>query len=227
MLIPSIDLQDGQVVQLQQGERLVVASDDLDGWMKRFERFPLIQVIDLDAAKGRGSNRELVRRITAARPCQVGGGIRTPGDAAALVADGATAVIVGSALFSGGGPRADQAEAFAREVGVDRLIAAVDARNSRVAIDGWQTTTSIDVASAMRALEPHAGAFLATLIEGEGMLGGIDLAAIQSLRDATSRRLIAAGGIRSHEEVAALDAMNVDAVVGMAIYTGVMRLEEA
>ena len=225
MLIPSIDLQGGQVVQLQQGERLVVASDDLDGWLKRFERFPLIQVIDLDAAKRRGSNRDLVCRITSSRPCQVGGGIRTPADAAAIVAGGATAVIVGSALFSTDGVRVDEAETFASEIGRDRLIAAVDARNSRVAIDGWQTITSIDVASAIRALEPYVGAFLATLIDGEGMLGGIDLAAIRSLRQATSRRLIAAGGIRSHEEVAALEAMNVDAVVGMAIYTGVMKLE--
>ena len=225
MLIPSIDLQGGQVVQLQQGERLVVASDDLDGWLARFARFPLIQVIDLDAAKGRGSNRELVGRISSTRACQVGGGIRTPADAAEIISGGATAVIVGSALFSGDDVRTDVAESFARAIGRDRLIAAVDARNARIAVDGWQTLTSIDVASAMTALEEHVGAFLATLIEGEGMLGGIDMNAVQSLRQATRRRLIAAGGIRSHEEVAALDVISVDAVVGMAIYTGAMSLE--
>lgn len=225
MLIPSIDLQGGQVVQLQQGDRLVVASNDLDGWLKRFERFPLIQVIDLDAAKNQGSNRDLVRRITASRACQVGGGIRTPADAAAVINDGATSVIVGSALFSTDGVNTDAAASFGHEIGSDRLIAAVDARHSRISVNGWQTATSIEVTSAIRSLEPYAGAFLATLIDGEGMLGGIDMAAIRQLRAATSRRLIAAGGIRSHEEVAALDAINVDAVVGMAIYTGVMQLD--
>lgn len=225
MLIPSIDLQGGQVVQLQQGERLVVASDDLDGWLTRFARFPMIQVIDLDAAKGRGSNRDLVRRIASSRGCQVGGGIRTPADAAAIIGDGAASVIVGSALFSADGVRLDVADTFAREIGRERLIAAVDARNARIAIHGWQTATSVSVTTAMTALEDHVGAFLATLIDGEGMLGGIDMNVVQSLRLATSRRLIAAGGIRSHEEVAALEAINVDAVVGMAIYTGAMKLE--
>jgi phosphoribosylformimino-5-aminoimidazole carboxamide ribotide isomerase len=225
VLIPSIDLQGGQVVQLQQGDRLMIASDDLDGWLERFARFPLIQVIDLDAAKGRGSNAALVRRISSTRACQVGGGIRTPADAAAILAAGASSVIVGSALFSGDGVKTEVAAAFANEIGSARLIAAVDARNSRIAVHGWQTTTSIGVADAMRALEDQVGGFLATLIDGEGMLGGIDVDIVRSLRAATSKRLIAAGGIRSHEEVAALDAIGVDAVVGMAIYTGAMSLD--
>jgi phosphoribosylformimino-5-aminoimidazole carboxamide ribotide isomerase len=227
VLIPSIDLQDGQVVQLEQGERLVIATRDLDGWLARFARFPLIQVIDLDAAKGRGSNRDLVRAIASTRPCQVGGGIRTPAEAAAILADGAAAVIVGSALFSKDGVRADAAESIARAIGCDRFIAAVDARKARIAVDGWQTTTSIDVEAAMSALEPFAGGFLATLIDGEGMMGGIDMAAVSALRRATSRRLIAAGGIRSRAEIKALDDIGVDAVVGMAIYTGVMPLDDA
>ena len=225
MLIPSIDLQHGQVVQLQQGEQLVIASDDLDGWLERFARFPLIQVIDLDAAKGTGSNRELVRRVTRQRACQVGGGIRTPADAAAILADGARSVIVGSALFSQDAVRMNVAESFASAIGRDHLIAGVDARGDRVAIDGWRTITGVSVTSAMRSLENHVGAFLATLIDGEGMLGGIDMQAVTTLRAATNRRLIAAGGIRSHDEVAALDAIGVDAVVGMAIYTGAMNLE--
>jgi phosphoribosylformimino-5-aminoimidazole carboxamide ribotide isomerase len=225
MLSPSIDLQGGQVVQLQQGDRLVIASDDLDGWLERFAAFPLIQVIDLDAAKGRGSNRDLVRRISSTRDCQVGGGIRTPADAAALLADGATSVIVGSALFSAESVRTDVAESFVREIGRDRLIAAVDARHSKIAVNGWQKLTQIDVTAAMGALEDHVSAFLATLIDGEGMLGGIDMDTVRSLRRATRKRLIAAGGIRSHEEVAALDAIGIDAVVGMAIYTGAMKLE--
>jgi phosphoribosylformimino-5-aminoimidazole carboxamide ribotide isomerase len=225
MLIPSIDLQGGQVVQLQQGERLVVASDDIDGWLVKFARFPLIQVIDLDAAKGRGSNRELVRRITHTRACQVGGGVRTPAQAAEIINDGAAAVIVGSALFSATGVRADIASSFAEQIGREKFIAAVDARGAKIAVDGWQTQTGIGVFAAMQMLEEFVGGFLATLIENEGMLSGIDIPTITALRRRTARRLIAAGGIRSHDEVSALDAIGVDAVVGMAIYTGVMTLE--
>jgi phosphoribosylformimino-5-aminoimidazole carboxamide ribotide isomerase len=225
MLIPSIDLQNGRVVQLEQGERLRVESDDIDGWLARFARFPLIQVIDLDAAKGRGSNLEIVKRLCAERACQIGGGIRTASDAFALINAGAAAVIVGSALFTPDRVRADVARSIAGAIGRNRVIAAVDARGPRVAIDGWQTMTRVDVTDAMAALEDHVGGFLATLIDGEGMLGGIDMTIIASLRQATRRRLVAAGGIRSHEEVAALDALGVDAVVGMAIYTGVMSLD--
>jgi phosphoribosylformimino-5-aminoimidazole carboxamide ribotide isomerase len=225
VLIPSIDLQGGQVVQLQQGEKLVVATDDLDGWLERFASFPIIQVIDLDAAKNLGTNRGLVRRISSSRACQVGGGIRTPRDAAQAIADGARAVIVGSALFAADGVKIGAAAAFASAIGTDRLIAAVDARHGNVAVDGWRTVTTMDVPAAMAQLEEHAGAFLATLIDGEGMMGGIDMHAISILRRATARRLIAAGGIRSHEEVAALDEIGVDAVVGMAIYTGSMKLD--
>jgi len=226
VLIPSIDLQGGRVVQLQQGDRLVVETDDLDGWLGRFARFRLIQVVDLDAARGRGSNRAIVRRIAARRPCQVGGGIRTPADAADVLGAGASAVIVGSALFSADGVRIDVADAMTRAIGADRFIAAVDARRGGVAVNGWQTRTAISPVAAIRALDAYAGGFLATLIDGEGMLGGIDMSAVSSLRRATGRRLIAAGGIRSHAEVAALDAIGVDAVVGMAIYTGVMSLED-
>lgn len=225
MLIPSIDLQGGRVVQLEQGERLRVESDDIDGWLARFERFPLIQVIDLDAAKGHGSNIELVRRLCAVRACQVGGGIRTASDAVAMIWAGASAVIVGSALFAGNRVRTDTAASIAGAIGRNRMIAAVDARGTNVAVNGWRTVTDIDITTAMAALEEHAGGFLATLIDGEGMLGGIDMSVVTTLRRATARRLIAAGGIRSHEEVNALDAMGVDAVVGMAIYTGVMTLD--
>ena len=225
MLIPSIDLQGGRVVQLEQGERPVVETDDLDGWLATFARFPLIQVIDLDAAKNAGSNRALVERICRERRCQVGGGVRTPGQAAALIDAGAQSVIVGSALFAGGEVRTDTARTFAGAIGRERLIAAVDARGATVAVDGWRTLTQINVIDAMRAFEDHVGGFLATLIDGEGMLGGIDMSIVSTLRAATRRRFIAAGGIRSHAEVAALAALDVDAVVGMAIYTGVMRLE--
>jgi phosphoribosylformimino-5-aminoimidazole carboxamide ribotide isomerase len=226
MLIPSIDLQGGRVVQLQQGERVAIETDDLDGWLARFARFPIVQVIDLDAARGTGSNRPMIEAICAGRPCQVGGGIRTPEDAAALIAAGAARIIVGSALFPSGDVETAAARRFSDVVGAGRLVAAVDARAGLVAVHGWRSQTTVSIASAIRALDEHVGGFLATLIDGEGMMGGIDMRTIESLRRISTKRMIAAGGIRSLEEVAALDAIGVDAVVGMAIYTGVLTLEQ-
>ena len=220
MLIPSIDLMNGRVVQLVQGERLAFETDDVQAWIDKFSSYPMVQVIDLDAAMGKGRNDALVRRICSALPCQVGGGIRTTDTARARLDDGARRVIVGSALFDASGVRVDQAEAFAAALGQEPFIAAVDSRGGQVVIHGWKTAVPVRAVDAVRALSPHVGAFLATLVDGEGMLGGLDRNAALELRAATDRQLIAAGGIRDLEEVAALDAEGIDAVVGMAIYTG-------
>lgn len=224
MLIPSIDLMDGRVVQLRQGEHLMLESGDLDGWVARFAAFPIVQVIDLDAAMGRGDNAAIVRRLCAARPCQVGGGIRTAETARAWRDIGAARVIVGSALFDAAGVRVERAAEFQTAVGADALVAAIDSRGGRIAVHGWKTTLPITAADAARALDPYAGAFLYTHVDTEGTLAGLDLAPVRALQAATSRRLIVAGGIRSRAEVDALDAIGVDAVVGMAIYTGQLPL---
>ena len=224
MLIPSIDLMDGKVVQLQQGARLAVESDDLTGWLDRFAAYPLIQVIDLDAAMGRGDNSAIVARLCASRPCQVGGGVRTVDRARALVEGGAARVILGSSLFTEDGVDQAAAEAFAAALPRDRLIAAIDSRGGRVTIHGWKTTLDLSPHDAARALEPHVGAFLYTHVDDEGMLTGINMDAVRSVAAATTRKLIAAGGIRSQDEVDALDAFGIDAVVGMAIYTGRLQL---
>jgi len=220
MLIPSIDLQGGRVVQLVQGERLAYATDDLDGWIAKFSRFPIVQLIDLDAARRVGSNSALVRDICARLPCQVGGGIRQPSDARALLDAGARRVIIGSALFDGNGVDIAAASAFSDAVGPTALIAAVDGRGGRVSVRGWQATLSLTVAEAIPALDPYVGGFLATLVDDEGGLGGVNIATATALRARTAKRLIIAGGIRSVEEITALDALGMDAVVGMAIYTG-------
>jgi phosphoribosylformimino-5-aminoimidazole carboxamide ribotide isomerase len=222
MLIPSIDLQGGRVVQLVQGERLAWSSGDLDGWIEKFARFPLVQVIDLDAAKASGSNRDLVSYICERLPCQVGGGIRSVEDAQSLLRAGARRVIVGSALFAGDEVDVEAVRSFSVGTGPDRLVAAIDGRGGKVAIHGWKTTLELKVADAIRPLEPFVGAFLATLIDGEGRLGGIDMTTVEALRGGTARPLIVAGGIRSMDEVEQLDAMGVDAVVGMAIYMGTL-----
>ena len=224
MLIPSIDLKGGKVVQFVQGERLALESNDLDEWIRRFIRFPRVQLIDLDAAMGSGNNDGLVRAICRRLPCQVGGGVRSADRAIELCEAGARKVIVGSALFSGGRPAPDQAGVFADAVGVDRVIGAVDSRGGRVVIHGWKTALPVTAVDAVRALDPHCGEFLYTHVDTEGLMRGTDIEAIRAVRDATTRPIIAAGGITTREEIEALDRMGVDAVVGMAIYTGVLDL---
>jgi len=232
MLIPSIDLKGGKVVQLVQGEKVALESDDLDGWIKRFAGFPAIQLIDLDAAMGTGTNDELVRHVAKRLPCRVGGGIRSVGRAEDVLAAGATAVIIGSAFFdvrrgADGGSviKFDFAEALRDAVGLDKVIAAVDAKGGRVVIHGWRTPLAISSAEAVRALEPFCGEFLYTHVDNEGLMQGTDMDAIRELRNATDRRITAAGGITTRDEVDALHAMGVDAVVGMAIYTGALALD--
>jgi phosphoribosylformimino-5-aminoimidazole carboxamide ribotide isomerase len=220
MLIPAIDLKGGAVVQLVQGERLAIRDQDVFRWVRRFEAFPKVQVIDLDAAMGSGDNLALVRQLAARLKCRVGGGVRTVDRARELIDAGAQQVIAGSALFAGGEPDLAFARALSEAVGVDRLIAAVDSRGGRVVIHGWKTSLKLTAVEAVAALEPFCGEFLYTHVDTEGLMMGSDRDAILAVRHATSRRLTAAGGITTQQEVDDLDALGVDAVVGMAIYTG-------
>lgn len=224
MLIPSIDLRGGQVVQLVQGARLALSSDDVFGWVDQFRGFPRVQLIDLDGAFESGSNDALVRRICREVPCRVGGGVRTVERALALVDAGAREVIVGSALFGAQGVELEFASRLLDALGEERIVAAVDSRGGRVVVKGWRAETAIGPVDAVRALERFCGGFLYTHVETEGLMQGIDLQAVGRLRAATSRRIAAAGGITTADEVARLDAMGVDAVVGMAIYTGRLAL---
>jgi phosphoribosylformimino-5-aminoimidazole carboxamide ribotide isomerase len=222
VLIPSIDLMEGKVVQLVQGSRKALEFDDLQPWIDRFSKYPLVQVIDLDAAMGRGSNQNLVREIVRQIPCQVGGGIRSIDVARATLDLGARRVILGSSLISQGAINVAFARDLSAQVGPDKLVLAVDSRGGYVSIKGWQESTPIQATEMIRALEPFCAAFLYTNIDTEGLLKGIPLDMVGELRNATSRRLIVAGGIRSQQEVDALDAIGVDAVVGMAIYQNLM-----
>ena len=226
MLIPSIDLQGGRIVQLVQGEKLAIESDDFDGWIERFARFPKVQLIDLDAAKGEGNNRGLVERICRELPCRVGGGIRTVDHARDLLALGATKVIIGSALFSDKGINIDVARAFADALDPDRLIAAVDSRAGNIVIHGWRTRVPLTPADAVRTLEPFFAEFLYTHVDREGLMQGTDIEAITGIAAATTRKITAAGGITTMQEIDELDAMGIDAVVGMALYTGVLKLPQ-
>jgi phosphoribosylformimino-5-aminoimidazole carboxamide ribotide isomerase len=222
MLIPSIDLMGGKIVQLVQGKKKALEFDNFEVWAERFSRYPLVQLIDLDAAIGTGDNVKLVRELARRLPCQVGGGIRSATAAEAALAAGAQRVIIGSALFAQDELDKDFAESMAGAVGSSRLVFALDAIGGRVAIHGWRKVTAVSPLRMIQALEPWCGAFLYTHVETEGLLQGFPQEVILPLREATARQLIAAGGIRSQQEIDDLHAIGVDAVVGMAIYKGLL-----
>jgi len=225
MLIPSIDLMGGKIVQLVQGERKALEFEDFEEWIARFSSFPLVQLIDLDAAMGNGNNHALVREFARRLPCQVGGGLRTVASAEAMLATGARRVILGSSLIRDGAPDTSFAEEIARAIGAEKLVFAIDARQGRVAIRGWRELTETTPLQMIAALDPWCGAFLYTHIDTEGLMQGIPMNVVRQLRDQTSRQLIVAGGITTREEIDQLHGINVDAVVGMAIYTGTLKLE--
>jgi phosphoribosylformimino-5-aminoimidazole carboxamide ribotide isomerase len=224
MLIPAIDLKAGAVVQLVQGERLAIKDDDVFRWVRRFEHCAKVQVIDLDAAMGSGDNLAIVRQIAAVLSCRVGGGIRTMERAEEILAAGARQIIAGSALFKNGEPDIAFAKRLADRVGAEQVIAAVDSKGGHVVIHGWKTPLPLTAVDAVQMLEPYCGEFLYTHVDAEGLMGGTNLDAILAVRRATTRRLTAAGGIATQAEIDHLDAHGVDAVVGMALYTGKIHL---
>jgi phosphoribosylformimino-5-aminoimidazole carboxamide ribotide isomerase len=224
MLIPSIDLMGGKIVQLVQGERKALEFDDFEEWIARFSSFPLVQLIDLDAAIGTGHNQDLVREFVHRLPCQVGGGVRSIQTAQQMLSSGAKRVILGSSLIRDGQPDTVFAEEAACAVGREKLVFAIDSKQGRVAIRGWRQLTSIAPLEMVAALERWCTAFLYTHIATEGLMQGIPLDTVSQLRASTRNQLIVAGGIASSEQIDQLDAMQIDAVVGMAIYTGRVKL---
>ena len=230
MLIPSIDLMGGRIVQLVQGRVPKLAFDDFEHWIGRFSSYPMVQLVDLDAAMRQGSNGALIEQIAQRLPCQVGGGIGSIERAQEMLAAGARRVIIGSALFETGDAvqdgdtqglvRRDFARDLADAVGVERLVFSVDTREGRIAIKGWKQQVNLMPETAMTALDPYCAAFLYTHIDREGTMQGFPLEVARKLREVTTRQLIVAGGIREQEEVDALSAIGVDAVAGMAVYSG-------
>ena len=219
MLIPSIDLLGGQIVQLVQGEKLRLAFDDFEFWIEKFSKFPLVQLIDLDAAMRQGDNYALVSQIAKRLPVQAGGGIHSIDRARQVLEAGARRVIIGSALFSAEGVNSAFASDLADSVGAENIVAGIDTKGGKIAVKGWKANVALTADEAIPLLEPYVSAFLYTHVDGEGMLGGFPIDTAARLRKLTQRQLIVAGGIRSREEVDALDALGADAVVGMAVYT--------
>jgi phosphoribosylformimino-5-aminoimidazole carboxamide ribotide isomerase len=221
MIIPCIDLMDGKVVQLVQGRQKALEGGSPDEMLERFAAFPEIQVIDLDAAMGRGANDEIVEHLARRAPIRAGGGVRTAERARKLVEQGARKVIVGTAAFDPG-----RLAAIRDAIGKDRLIIALDSKDGRVVVKGWREATGVTAEEVIREFEPHCGGFLCTYVDKEGMMQGTDLDWFRRLRAATSLEITAAGGIATLDEVRELQRLGIHAALGMAIYTGRLDLNE-
>ncbi len=212
-------------MQLVQGEKLRLAFDDFEYWIERFSRFPLVQLIDLDAAMRQGDNSALVEQIAKRLPVQAGGGIHTVERARQVLEAGAQRVIIGSALFSAKGTvNTEFAAELAASVGAERVVAGIDTKNGRIAVKGWKAQVELTPDDAIPQLEPYAAAFLYTHVDTEGTMRGFPSDVAARLRKLTEKQLIVAGGIRSQQEVDALDALGADAVVGMAVYTELLAV---
>jgi phosphoribosylformimino-5-aminoimidazole carboxamide ribotide isomerase len=224
MIFPCIDLMDGKVVQLVQGREKALEGDSPEEMLRKFAGFPEIQVIDLDAAIGRGSNDDLVRMLASKAATRVGGGVRDAARARALVEQGARKVIVGTSAFTKDGINEPLLSEIRDAIGRERLIVAVDSKGGRIVVKGWREATDLMAESVLGALEPYCSGFLCTYVDKEGMMQGTDLDWFRRLRNATSRELTAAGGITTYDDVRALLAMDVHAALGMAVYTGKLSL---
>lgn len=225
MIIPCIDLMDGKVVQLVQGREKALEGAAPEEMLRKFAAFPVIQVIDLDAAIGSGSNESIVEWLASRAQTRVGGGVRTPDKARRLLDLGAEKVIVGTAAFSQNGPNHAFLSELTAAVPRESILLALDSKDGRIVVKGWRESLDITAEHVIRQLEPYCGGFLCTYVDKEGMMQGTDLDWFRRLRNATSREITAAGGITSYDDVRALSGMGVHSALGMAIYTGRMDLE--
>ena len=221
MIIPCIDLMGGKVVQLVQGRDKALEAGPPLAMLEKFSAFAQIQVIDLDAAMGNGANDEIVELLAGRAVARVGGGVRTPERARRLIDQGAHRVIVGTAAF-------DEAllEPIASAVGPGRLIIALDSKGGKVVVKGWREATNVTAEQVIKHFEPYCSGFLCTYVDKEGLMQGTDLDWFRRLREQTTHEITAAGGITTIEDIRALDRMNVNAALGMAIYTGRLDLSE-
>lgn len=228
MIIPCIDLQGGKAVQLVQGRRLKLSVDDVLGLLDRFREYPIMHVIDLDAALRKGSNARWIKTLCerANMKVRVGGGIRTIARADKILSWGAEKVIIGSAAFENGKVRKSFLEKLASKAGKENLIIALDTYGGRIVVRGWREKLKLQPQDVIPQLEPYCAEFLSTYVDNEGTMRGTDLSWFRKLRRATSLPVTAAGGIRSMLEVRALEKMGMHAAVGMALYTGKLAAEK-
>jgi phosphoribosylformimino-5-aminoimidazole carboxamide ribotide isomerase len=226
MIIPCIDLMDGKVVQLVQGRDKALEGGTPAEMLERFSAFPEIQVIDLDAALGRGSNDGIVEFLAARAAARVGGGVRSVERARSLVECGARRVIVGTAAFGPAGVNVEFLEALCAAIGRERLLVALDSKGGRIVVKGWRESTALSAEEVLDRVAPYCSGFLCTYVDKEGRLEGTDLGWFRRLRAATALELTAAGGITTLEEIRELQRLGIHAALGMAIYTGRLDLDE-
>jgi phosphoribosylformimino-5-aminoimidazole carboxamide ribotide isomerase len=222
MIIPCIDLQGGKAVQLIRGRRRALAVDDVLGLLERFRDYPILHVIDLDAAMRKGSNGRWIKLLCSRSTAKVrvGGGIRTAARAEKILSWGAEKIIIGSAAFRNGSVDRDFLKAMASRVGRKRVMIALDTEEGRIVVRGWRERLKLKPSDVIPELEPFCSAFLSTFVDNEGTMKGTDLRWFRELRNTTALPITAAGGIRSMREVQALERAGMNAAVGMAIYTG-------
>jgi phosphoribosylformimino-5-aminoimidazole carboxamide ribonucleotide (ProFAR) isomerase len=224
VLIPCIDLQDGLAVQLVHGKRRELTVVDVFGQLAAFRAYEWLHIIDLDAATGKGSNEALACElcVTARKrykmKVRIGGGIRTVLRAQTIAGWEANQIIVGSAAFKEGEIDKTFLRALTARIDAKQIVIALDTANAKITINGWREKINLSAAEVMPKLEPYCSAFLCTDVDREGTMTGANLKWFRQLRDATCHRIIAAGGIRTHREVAALEKLGMDAAVGMAMY---------
>lgn len=227
MIIPSIDLMNGKAVQLKQGKEKMLERDDPIDLAKEFTRYNEIAVIDLDAAMGKGSNDEIIRKICGFADCRVGGGIKDVDRAKELISWGASKIIIGSKAFENDRINHEYLKSLNSAIDKQQIIIAIDAFEGEIVTQAWKHRTGLKLFDVLKELQAYASEFLFTCVEKEGGLEGTDLETIQKLRQATSLQLTVAGGVTSLEEIRKLADIGVDVQLGMAIYTGKIRLEEA
>lgn len=215
----------GKVVQLVQGRELVLEGPAPEEMLRRFEGFPEIQVIDLDAAQGHGDNAAIVEVLAGRATTRVGGGVRTVARARKLVDLGAAKVIVGTAAFGVSGLETGFLASLATEIGKDRVQVALDSKGGEVVVRGWTKGTGLRAEALLRSLEPYCAGVLCTFVDREGTMLGTDLDWFAALRRATALAITAAGGVATLEEVRSLQVLGIDVAVGMAVYTGKLELD--
>jgi phosphoribosylformimino-5-aminoimidazole carboxamide ribotide isomerase len=226
VIIPCIDLMGGKVVQLVQGRDKALEGDAPLAMLHKFEAFREIQVIDLDAAMGKGSNDQIVELLAKRATTRVGGGVRTVERARGLLQQGAYKVIVGTAAFQAGGVNIAFVSELAQAAGRERVVIALDSKNGHIVVRGWSEATGLAAEEVLRQLEPYCSGFLCTYVDKEGMMEGTDLDWFRRLRAATRHELTAAGGISTMNEIQELSALGIHCALGMAIYTGRLDLAE-
>jgi len=226
MIIPCIDLMEGKVVQLVQGREKVFEADSPLEMLCKFASFPEIQVIDLDAALGRGSNDDIVELLAARAVTRVGGGIRTVDRGERLVRQGVSKVIVGTAAFTAQAINTEFLDELQGAIGRERVLIALDSKGGRIVVKGWHETTALTAEEVIPQLEPYCCGFLCTYVDKEGTLEGTDLGWFRRLRAVTKHELTAAGGIAGLDEVRQLLSLGIHCALGMSIYTGRLSLDD-